>query len=178
MVEQAWLNIAKVGKPYGLRGAFYISARNEPFPPQCKTVAIGTIPDQAPQFKVSKVHPQGDREVMVVDGFSDRTTVEKYVHTPIWVLADDLRSRLAENEYFWADIIGKVIEDCTGNVIGTVTAVDNHGASDFVEITDTTGKRLSLPLIKNYFDMGFSALSPSLRLVVPASLFAELWESS
>ncbi len=50
------------------------------------------------------------------------------------------RARLppaGEDEFYHADLIGMEARDTGGALIGTVTAVHNHGASDLLEVTGT-----------------------------------------
>jgi len=41
---------------------------------------------------------------------------------------------LSEDEYYHADLIGLAVETDAGNVVGNVTAVQNFGATDIIEI--------------------------------------------
>jgi 16S rRNA processing protein RimM len=177
MVQQNWLKIGRVGKPYGLRGAFYISGRAEPFPPRCRMVALGESPELAPQIEIRSIQAIGGREVLYLEGYSDRTAIEKFVNQMIWVQSAEVRAQLRTDEYFWDDLIGKPVEDIDGAPLGTVVAVANHGASDVIDLEDSLGRTLSLPLVASYFDMDFTADSSSLRLRVSADLFSDLWET-
>ncbi len=48
---------------------------------------------------------------------------------------------LEEGEYYHADLVGLLAEDGEGNAIGTISAVENYGAGDLLEIELATGKR-------------------------------------
>jgi len=47
---------------------------------------------------------------------------------------------LEEGEYYHADLIGLPAVDRDGNAVGTVTAVENYGAGDLLEIALENGK--------------------------------------
>jgi 16S rRNA processing protein RimM len=53
---------------------------------------------------------------------------------------------LAEGEYYHADLIGLAAISDTGEVLGTVVAVENFGAGDILEIERPDGKRFMVPM--------------------------------
>lgn len=63
-----------------------------------------------------------------------RAAAEKLRGTVLTVTRDSL-PQLAEDEYYHADLIGLPVETDTGRAIGSVTAVQNFGATDIIEIT-------------------------------------------
>jgi 16S rRNA processing protein RimM len=52
---------------------------------------------------------------------------------------------LEEGEYYHADLIGLACESETGEPLGTVTAVENFGAGDIIEVERGDGRRVMLP---------------------------------
>jgi 16S rRNA processing protein RimM len=177
MVQQEWQKIGRVGKPYGLRGAFYVSGRSEPFPAKCRIIALGDSPLSAVQVEIRTVQTIGDRDVLCLEGYSDRTAIEKFVNQMIWAQSAEVRAQLGSNEYFWDDLVGKPVEDVHGVRLGTIVTVANYGASDVLDLEDGQGRTISLPLVANYFDMDFTAGSLALRLHVSADVFSDLWEN-
>lgn len=63
-----------------------------------------------------------------------RNEAEKLRGTVLCVARDAL-PELGEGEYYHADLIGLTAETDTGRAIGTVSAVQNFGATDIIEIT-------------------------------------------
>jgi 16S rRNA processing protein RimM len=53
-----------------------------------------------------------------------------------------------EEEFYYADLIGLSVEDETGKPVGKVKSLFNHGAGDFLEITQTMGPVLTIPFTK------------------------------
>ena len=51
-------------------------------------------------------------------------------------------------EFYQADLIGLAAEDPTGRPLGTVAAVENYGAGDFLEIQPPQGAPLLVPFTK------------------------------
>ncbi len=75
-VEDRWLLIGTVGKPHGLRGAFFVSGRSEPVPKSCKKVSLGEEPSSGQVFAVAVASVQQDRPVMALESVTDRTAIE------------------------------------------------------------------------------------------------------
>lgn len=67
-------------------------------------------------------------------GISNRNEAEKLRGTVLTVSRDALPD-LDEGEYYHADLIGILVETDAGEAVGTVSAVQNYGATDIIEIT-------------------------------------------
>ena len=52
----------------------------------------------------------------------------------VLTVARDALPKLAEDEYYYADLVGLTVETDAGDAIGNVTAVQNFGATDIIEI--------------------------------------------
>ncbi len=60
---------------------------------------------------------------------------------------------LEEGEYYHSDLIGLAAVNSAGHSIGTVTAVENYGASDLLEIEGDGGKRSLIPFKEGIADL-------------------------
>jgi len=81
-----------------------------------------------------------------------RNAAEKMRGTTIGVSRDELPA-LAEGEYYHGDLIGLRAETDAGDILGSVTAVENFGATDIVEVTldpapEKGMKTLMVPMTK------------------------------
>jgi len=63
-----------------------------------------------------------------------RNQAEKLRGTALCVPREEL-PMLGDDEYYHADLVGLVVETDTGQTIGSVTAVQNFGATDIIEVT-------------------------------------------
>ena len=54
---------------------------------------------------------------------------------------------LAAGEIYWHDLVGREVATTDGIVVGRVTAVENYGASDLLEVTRTDGSTVLVPHI-------------------------------
>ncbi len=69
-------------------------------------------------------------------------------------VARDALPRLADGEYYHADLIGLPCVDAVGEPLGTVFAVENFGAGDLLEIERPDGKRGLVPFKPGIADLG------------------------
>lgn len=173
---KVWVQLGIVGKAHGLNGAFFISQREEPLPPQLKELRIGPKPESAPRFTLRGSRMQQGRPILLCEELKSREGAEALLLQAIWCPRAELEVD-ESSEYLWADLIGKEVVDRSAKPIGTIREIGNFGASDLVRIVDATGKVLELPLVAAYFDMSFRSSDPELRLVVDAELFDESWSS-
>jgi 16S rRNA processing protein RimM len=77
----------------------------------------------------------------------DRTAAERLRGLALTVPRASLPP-LPEGEVYWHDLIGLAVVAPSGEALGTVVDVANHGASDILEIERTDGRRVLVPLIE------------------------------
>lgn len=103
---------------------------------------------QAFEIRVIRVTPKG--VVARVEGVADRTAAEALKGTELFTTRNNLPDP-DEDEFYHADLIGLAAVGPDGAVIGTVTAVANHGAGDIVEIALSGSRQTELvPFTKAY----------------------------
>lgn len=90
--------------------------------------------DNGRELKLTKIRSDNKGGAVArFAGVSNRNEAEKLRGTVLTVARDDLPA-LDEGEYYHADLLGlKVVTD-TGEVIGSVLAIQNYGATDIIEI--------------------------------------------
>jgi len=169
-----WLQLGIVGRAHGLRGFFYIAGRDKrPLDDDYDEVVLGATPESGKPFKVAAIRHQANGCLLACDGIENREAHAKILGLPIWVRRAEVTVD-AEAEYLWQDLVGKTVVDSEGQRVGQIEQVQNHGASDIVEVSDGT-RRLDLALIEEYFVMDFKASDEELHLIVPVSTFADFW---
>lgn len=78
-----------------------------------------------------------------IEGVRTREAAEALRGVSLFAGRDALPS-LPDDEFYHADLIGLEVLDTGGRVLGRVSAVHNHGAGDFLEIT---GPELRAPVL-------------------------------
>lgn len=176
-MKNNWLQIGIVGKAQGLRGAFFVAQRDEDLPAGLKRIVIGRDPDKAKALTVSETRRSGDRPVIQCLELTSREAAEAFKMLPIWC-DRSLVPLKEESEYLWSDLVGKVVRDSAGVVLGTITAVGNFGASDVVRLDKSDGQWTEIPFVSAYFDMNFRSDGKELHLIVTADTFDETWNKA
>ena len=104
-----------------------------------KTVFLGGV-----ERRLLSVRDAGKMAVARVDGVNDRSAAEALRGQLIEIERGALPP-LEEGEYYHADLIGLPCEDQDRNPVGAVSAVENFGAGDLLEIERPDGKRSLIP---------------------------------
>ena len=127
--------VGRVGKPHGLDGAFFVegaSEREEVF------AAGATVHVRGEEAKiVTSRHGAGGRPVIRLDRRVERGAELAVPRTTLPQLDD-------EDEYYVFQLVGLVVEEEGGRVIGRVSDVVDYPANDVLELD--TG--VSLPLVE------------------------------
>jgi len=90
--------------------------------------------------------------VAKIEGITNKEMADDLKGLRLFARRDQLPA-LPDDEYYHADLIGLTVMDTGGTVLGKVHAVQNHGASDLLEIIPSAG--------------GNTILLPFTREVVP-----------
>jgi len=75
-----------------------------------------------------------DLLIAVVDGITTRDAAEALNRVQLYVERDKLPPPDEEDEYLLADLIGLIVQNEAGAVIGTIVDVPNYGGGDLLEI--------------------------------------------
>ena len=90
--------------------------------------------------------PQGTALVASLAGVADRTAAAAlgglYIGAPRSALPDT-----AENEYYWADLIGLAVVNQAGESLGHVASLIATGAHDVLCVRDDEGRERLLPCV-------------------------------
>ena len=98
------------------------------------------------------VRDSGKMAVARFEGIPDRSAAEALRGALVEVDRSALPP-LEEGEYYHADLIGLEAIDREGNRVGTVSAVENYGAGDLLEIERPDGKRSLIPFKPSIADL-------------------------
>jgi 16S rRNA processing protein RimM len=95
-------------------------------------------------FEIEDIRPAGEMVVVRFKGIRDRSTAETLTGTELFVDRSALPSE-EEDEFYHADLVGLAVRDEAGAEAGKVTAVQNFGGGDILEITFQGRKGLLIP---------------------------------
>lgn len=99
-------------------------------------------------FEVLDIRPAGSVVVVRLKGVSDRNAAEALNGTALFVDRSALPNDTDEGEFYHADLVGLAVRDETDAVVGKITAVQNFGGGDILEITHGGSKGVLVPFTK------------------------------
>jgi len=170
-----WIRLGTVGKAHGLRGAFFVSDRDDPLPTSLKKIRVGDDPKNLKDARVSEIAWRSGRPVMSCSLYSDRTAAEVMIGQAVWGHVAELAWR-SDQEFLWDEVIGIPIVDPDGEAFGTITSLYSNGPNTIMVVQGQSGKQLELPVVEAYVAMTRDQHQRwHIALVVPASTFDEMW---
>lgn len=94
---------------------------------------------------------QGKNIIARLDGINYRDEAEALVGTEIAIHKDQLEV-LAEDEYFWRDLIGLSVETITGEKLGKIDWLFDVGSNDVIVVKDASTEEAKEHLLPYIFD--------------------------
>lgn len=96
-------------------------------------------------FEIANIRPQGTVVVVRLKGVNDRNAAEALTGTELFVDRSALPEVLDDDEFYHADLVGLAVKDDAGEILGKVTAVQNFGGGDILEVTLGTRQGVLIP---------------------------------
>ena len=106
--------------------------------------ASGDGPWRELDLKGLKAH--GDAYVVLLEGVSDRNQAEALKGALVGAPRDRL-PQPAQDEFYWADLIGLEVVNEAGVVLGRVHGLIETGANDVLQVRDDQGEERLLPFV-------------------------------
>ncbi len=100
--------------------------------------------DDGRAFEIEDIRPAGEVVVARFKGVRDRSQAERLTGTELFVDRSVLPAE-EDDEFYHADLVGLAVHDETGAPSGRVTAVQNYGGGDILEITFHGRKGVLIP---------------------------------
>jgi len=176
---QDFLLLGRVGRPHGLKGAFFVVGREEPIPLELGEVLIGSSPEAARCAKIVASRLQNQRPLFVCSLAVDRDASEALLGQSIYVSRQRYEA-VCEPDLLWSDLVGVTVVDKDGCLLGRIRELYNAGASDVAVIQDEQERSFDLPLAPDYVDLDRELEQMDgvrrLTLLVAAEVFEGLWQ--
>ena len=146
MPDNSILLVGVFGAAHGVRGEIRLKS----FTADPLTIGhYGTLKSKAgAAFKLLSLRPvKDDICVARVEGINDRNAAEKLTNTELFILKEQLPAA-AEDEFYFADLIGLRAEDASGALLGHVKSIENYGAGDILVLQSDQGEATMLPFTR------------------------------
>lgn len=99
------------------------------------------------EIKLSGGHVQGKGVVMGISNVTDRDQVQPLIGAELAIRKDQLEPA-ADDEFYWADLIGLKVENLEGDALGQVDHLLETGANDVLVVkADDQDKDRLIPFV-------------------------------
>ena len=142
------IEVAKIVKPQGIRGEVkaQISTNvNAVFKGLKEAYVEGNI------LEISSISLRQGFLYIKFEGIDDRNKAETLRGKRIMLDKDFIKNALEEDELLVDDLIGMVLYDKEGNLVGQIVDVENYGAT-FNFIIDCNGRTVQTPFVDGVFE--------------------------
>ena len=144
-LQKQWVSVAQVGRPHGIKGAFFVSTEdNRQEWNLGPKILVQLDANSFLDTSITRSFCAGQKLVFSIEGITDRSAIEPLYKKPIFVLLADLRktvlsrNAVGEETFLVLDLVGCLVFENSVQ-IGTVASVGNFGAQDNLEIVLTNG---------------------------------------
>jgi 16S rRNA processing protein RimM len=129
--------VAEIGAAHGIAGEVRMRAFTaDPL----AVTQFGTLQaEDGREFAIAAVRPGKDCLIARLAGVADRTAAERLRNLKLYVPRDRLPAIEEPETYYHADLIGLAVVGPDGTAVGRVSAVQNFGAGDLLEVTPAGG---------------------------------------
>jgi 16S rRNA processing protein RimM len=133
--------VGEFGRAHGVRGEVRLKSFTADPAGITAYGALTTEAGHALSIKGVRPAPGGAADMLIarVGGVADREAAEALIGVRVYVARSRLPALARSDEFYQADLVGLRVEDPQGRVIGAVTAVQDFGAGDLLEIAPQDG---------------------------------------
>ena len=135
--------VGEIGRPHGVRGLVKLRSFTED---PAAIAAYGPLTDESGtrRFALTLLAEGLAR----IEGVADRDAAQRLTGTRLFVERDRLPPPAEEDEFYLADLIGMAAADAAGSALGTVRAVEDHGAGAFLVLARPDGTEALIPFTR------------------------------
>lgn len=132
--------LAAVAGAHGISG----EVRLKLFAEDIANLAKASLQAGGKTYKVAGVRAAAQGAIARIEGVTTRDAAEA-LRGGLLAVPRTVLPPLADDEYYWADIVGLPCVSAGGERLGTVAGVENYGAGDLLEIERPDRARVLVP---------------------------------
>jgi 16S rRNA processing protein RimM len=150
---EKWFNVGKIVNTHGIKGEIRVISRtdfaDERYKPGNKLYIFSDDHSKQSPIEVTiATHRQHKNfDLLTFEGYYNVNDVEKYKNCLLKV-PESFLGELEEDEYYFHEIIGCVVETTEGEEIGKIVEILTPGANDVWVIKGKGGKEILIPFIQ------------------------------
>ncbi|HEX2540604.1 MAG TPA: ribosome maturation factor RimM [Caldimonas sp.] len=156
------LEVGRIGEAWGLQGWFKVHPYADPpealraarqwylKPPEGRPSLVAGLP---PSLEIARVREHGDGLVASARGIADRDGAESLRGARVFVPRSHFPSA-AEDEFYWADLIGCSVVDRQGADLGSVVGLFDTGPQSVLRVrpAGADSEERLIPFVSPYVD--------------------------
>lgn len=141
-MSQDMVTLGEIVRPHGVRGE--VKLRSFTSDPGAIAAYGVLVTERGERVTLKNVRAAHDHVIARIEGVTDRDGAERLKGRKLQVERSALPEPEDDDEVYAADLEGLSVVDEAGTVIGEVTAVQNYGAGDLIEVAQPGTKRTVL----------------------------------
>ncbi|GLB59372.1 ribosome maturation factor RimM [Cytobacillus sp. NCCP-133] len=150
---QKWFNVGKIVNTHGIKGEARVISKTdfaeERYKPGSKLYLI--MPDSKGEpleltVKTHRTHKSFD--LLTFEGYENINQIEK-MKGGILKVSEEQLGTLKEDEFYYHEIIGCIVETLEGEEVGEIKEILSPGANDVWVIKGKGGKEILIPYIED-----------------------------
>ncbi|WP_415401559.1 ribosome maturation factor RimM [Tateyamaria sp. SN3-11] len=146
-MSEALICVGVISGAYGVHGEVRIKSFCAQ-PDDIETYSPLTTEDGKRSFALALIRPMKNGFVARIAEVATKEQADALKGTQLFARRDQLPS-LPDDEYYYSDLVGLEVFDTGGASLGHVKSVQNHGASDLLEVhTAATTATVLLPFTR------------------------------
>lgn len=161
-MSKSRITLAAVAGAHGIRGELRLKLFTDSVDNLARYPSV-FVGDRA--YALLGVKAAGKGAIARLEGVRDRPAAEALRGALLEIERASLPP-LDEGEYYHADLIGLPCVDAEGALLGVVTAVENFGAGDLLEVESAEGKRALVPFRPGIADLDGGRVIVDLEFLV------------
>ncbi|MBN1266846.1 MAG: 16S rRNA processing protein RimM [Anaerolineales bacterium] len=142
-----YLEVGRIVRPHGIRGQVILASDSQfltSLPPGT-TIYVGS--DFEPLI-VETIRRHQDRYLLLLQSITTREEAETLRNKAVFLDMSELPD-LAEDEYYYWQLIGLRVEDTQNRTLGTLKEILETGANDVYILESSSGSEILIPAIKD-----------------------------
>ena len=145
-----YIEIAKIGKPKGLKGHFFISAFTDQIPDflEKKVFFLLDASNTLQEFKLDECLLQNKRILAKAKNINSREEAEAIKNLSLLFPKSKL-PKLDQLDAYWYELVGMDVINLDGINLGKIKEIKNFGANDILHVNSENGKTHLIPFVKS-----------------------------
>lgn len=146
MADSRWVRVARIGKPFGVRGQMTLQVLTD-VPEQRFIVGAELARSEtgSDPVRLSGVHRVGPRWTIAIDGVADRDQAEAMRGEELYAPA--AAAPASDDEWYDWQLVGLPCRSTTGEPLGEVVSVEHPPAHDLLVVRTPDGYEVRVPLV-------------------------------